>query len=212
MDLSMSYRTNDPDGLRTDAEFEANQCERTKRERLMMGVYQAQLDHDCPGMYRVTDNGVDNTGRHISDNEAWEKRIDFSGMDWKIVSGDKYKERNVVVYREAKVHSSKYPVSSFKMSGVREAIRRGGSILVLRNNHYLIIPAVSWDRILQQYPAFEGASPIDHKVRMGGKERVELWYWDIDAELKARSIIKIPWNTGALAVLGGVYGEVFPGE
>lgn len=188
----MSYRLNDPGGTRTDEEAKESIKVNTARENVAKKIIEKDLN--CRGQVaKILDRGVDNSGKFIEEDSK------VNGEpDWTIVIDD------IEYPVEACVHSSRFGTVSFKTCKLRKAIKRSGSIFVIRESLYLVFDSSACEYLLDNFPV------RNVKGIMGGKDAIILSDpKDVDKLISDGIVRKYQYKEDAQALIDDKIGFMF---
>jgi len=187
----MSYRLNDPNGSRDDETALNNIQYRTTWENRMKPIIAADMTCRLGEKVVIEDNGIDNSGAPILDDNTV-----TAVQDWKIVLSSKD------VRAEVLVHPKYFPITSFKVEKLKK-VKNGDCIIVVKDDHYLLVDYNSAQYLLNNRPIESRASVF------GGKESVILQTIEVDALVKFKKIRKYEYQPEAAKLIEPMLKDSF---
>lgn len=139
MDAAYSYRLHDANGLRTTEEAGENISYRTGLENLAKYVMKPEWEERYNEEVEISDNGVDNSGALILDDNLVSAR-----QDWLVRIGSKQYEV------EVHTHAESFLLTSFKLNKIIWCIKKQGRIVVVRNTYWLNIKPAGAEAMLRK--------------------------------------------------------------
>lgn len=190
----MSIRINDADGSRTVEQAKQNIADRTRKETLLIPVVEAHYASIGFPM-KIINNGVDNSGKFISDEDAKALGREMGKADWACKIDDK------IYYIEAMVHTERFNKCSFKEHKLRRHAENGDTIMVLRETHFDVYKTPLIKELLTM--------DMEPLKGFGWNTGLILYNWRLKELLDQKKLIRHYWSPDALVEMEKIKDQAF---